>query len=124
MQPFVRYSVYINREGIMKDLTLAEEMVLLAIWKLKDNAYGVTIRKQVSRSTKRIFPYGTLYSILDKLTKTRLITKIVSEPLPRRGGRSRNYYSITPEGISSLKVALQLKKSLWDEETIMILDKV
>jgi len=108
----------------MKDLTLAEEMVLLAIWKLKDNAYGVTIRKQVSRSTKRIFPYGTLYSILDKLTKTRLITKIVSEPLPRRGGRSRNYYSITPEGISSLKVALQLKKSLWDEETIMILDKV
>ena len=108
----------------MKDLTLAEEMVLLAIWKLKDNAYGVTIRKQVSRSTKRIFPYGTLYSVLDKLTKTRLITKIVSEPLPRRGGRSRNYYAITPEGISSLKVALQLKKSLWDEETIMTFDKV
>lgn len=107
----------------MKDLTLVEEMVLLAIWKLKDNAYGVTIRKQVSRSTNRIFPYGTLYSVLDKLTKRRLITKSVSDPLPRRGGRSRNYYSITPDGISALKVAMQLKKSLWDEKTILALDK-
>jgi len=108
----------------MKDLTLAEEMVLLAIWKLKDNAYGVTIRKQVSRSTNRLFPYGTLYSILDKLTKKYLITKIVSEPLPRRGGRSRNYYSITADGISALRVALQLKTSLWDEKTITALNKV
>ena len=108
----------------MKDLTLAEEMVLLAIWKLKDNAYGVTIRKQVSRSTNRIFPYGTLYSILDKLTKRRLIIRTVSNPIPRRGGRSRNYYSITTEGVSALKVAWQLKKSLWDEKTTAALNKV
>jgi DNA-binding PadR family transcriptional regulator len=108
----------------MKDLTLAEEMVLLAIWKLKDNAYGVTIRKQVSRSTNRVFPYGTLYSILDKLTKRRLITKTVSNPIPRRGGRSRNYYAITTEGVSALKVAWQLKKSLWDEKTTAALNKV
>jgi PadR family transcriptional regulator PadR len=113
-----------NGENIMKDLTLVEEMVLLAIWKLESNAYGVTIRKQVTRSTNRLFPYGTLYSILDKLTKKRLITKIVSDPLPRRGGRSRNYYSITPDGISALKAALQLKTSLWDEKTIKALDKI
>lgn len=106
----------------MKDLTLPEEMVLLAVWKLKDNAYGVTIRKQVSRSTNRIFPYGTLYSILDKLTKNRLVIKSVSDPIPKRGGRSRNYYSITTEGVSALKVAMQLKKSLWDEKTIMALN--
>jgi PadR family transcriptional regulator PadR len=106
----------------MKDLTLAEEMVLLAVWKLEDNAYGVTIRKQVSRTTNRIFPYGTLYSILDKLTKNRLVTKSVSDPIPKRGGRSRNYYSVTPDGISALKVAMQLKKTLWDEKTIMALN--
>ncbi len=106
----------------MKDLTLVEEMVLLAVWKLKENAYGVTIRKQVSRSTKRIFPYGTLYSVLDKLTKNRLVKKSVSDPLPRRGGRRRNYYSITPEGVSALRVAIQLKKSLWDEKTILDLN--
>lgn len=108
----------------MKDLTLAEEMVLLAVWKLKDNAYGVTIRKQVSRSTNRIFPYGTLYSVLDKLAKNRLVIKSASDPIPKRGGRSRNYYAITPEGVSALKVAMQLKKSLWDEKTTAALNKV
>ncbi len=107
----------------MKDLTLVEEMVLLAVWKLKDNAYGVTIRKHISDTTGRIFPYGTLYSILDKLTIKRLVTKIISDPLPRRGGRSRNYYSITLDGISALKVAMDLKKSLWDKDTIMALNE-
>jgi PadR family transcriptional regulator PadR len=107
----------------MKDLTLTEEMVLLAVWKLKDNAYGVTIRKQVSRSTNRIFPYGTLYSVLDKLTKSRFVTKRVSDPIAKRGGRSRNYYTITPDGISALKEAMRLKTSLWDEKTIQALSK-
>ena len=107
----------------MKDLTLTEEMVLLAVWKLKDSAYGVTIRKQVSRSTNRIFPYGTLYSVLDKLTKNGLVTKSVSDPIAKRGGRSRNYYTVTAEGISALKVAMRLRKSLWDEKTITTLSK-
>ncbi len=107
----------------MKDLTLTEEMVLLTVWKLKDNAYGVTIRKQVSRSTNRTFPYGTLYSVLDKLTRNGLVTKSVSDPIAKRGGRSRNYYTLTPEGISALKVAMRLKKSLWDEKTITALSK-
>ena len=124
MQPFVRYPVYMNGGPIMKDLTLPEEMVLQAIWKLKDSAYGVAIRKEVSRSTARIFPYGTLYSVLDKLTKKGLIIKSVSDPLPIRGGRSRNYYAITPKGVSALKVAMQLKKSLWDEKTMVDLNKV
>ena len=106
----------------MKDLTLTEEMVLLAVWKLKDNAYGVTIRKQVSRATNRIFPYGTLYSVLDKLLKKGLVTKSISDPIPKRGGRSKNYYAITSSGISALKVAMRLQKSLWDEKTITALD--
>jgi len=107
----------------MKDLALAEEMVLLAVWKLKDNAYGVTIRKQISDTTSRFFPYGTLYSVLDKLTSKGLAIKIISDPIPRRGGRSRNYYSITPAGISALKVAMDLKKSIWDKDTIMALNE-
>jgi PadR family transcriptional regulator PadR len=107
----------------MKDLALVEEMVLLTVWKLKDNAYGVTIRKHISDTTGRIFPYGTLYSALDKLAIKRLVTKTVSDPLPRRGGRSRNYYSITPDGISALKVAMDLKKSLWDKDTIIALNE-
>ncbi len=104
-------------------MALTEEIILLAVWKLKDNAYGVTIRKHISDTTGRIFPYGTLYSVLDKLTKKGFIRRIISDPIPRRGGRSRNYYSITPDGISALKVAMDLKKSLWDRDTIIALNE-
>jgi PadR family transcriptional regulator PadR len=107
----------------MKDLTLTEEIVLLAVWKLKEDAYGVAIRKELSESTKRIFPYGTLYSALDQLTRKGFITKSSSDPLPKRGGRRRYYYSITPEGVSALKTALELKKIIWDRKTILALDK-
>jgi len=103
----------------MKYLTLTEEMVLLAVWKLKDNAYGVTIRKHLSKATKRIFPYGTLYSTLAKLVRMRCLVKIVSDPTPERGGRSKNYYRITDEGIEALRNSIELKNSLWDNDTII-----
>lgn len=98
----------------MKDLTLTEEMFLLTVLKLKDNAYGVSIRRHVSETTNRIYPYGTLYSALDKLVRRGFLTKTVSDPIAERGGRRRNYYHITQEGIQALKNALELKKMLWD----------
>ncbi|NOR14341.1 MAG: hypothetical protein GQ544_01415 [Candidatus Aminicenantes bacterium] len=105
----------------MKDLTLTEEMILWAVWKLEANAYGVTIRKQVSKRTGRIFPYGTLYGILAKLCRKEYVIKRVSDPTSIRGGRSRNYYSITHQGREALKTALKLKKTLWDEESELAL---
>jgi PadR family transcriptional regulator, regulatory protein PadR len=90
----------------MKDLTLTEEMFLLTVMKLKDNAYGVSIRRHVSETTNRIYPYGTLYSALDKLVRQGFLIKSVSKPIPERGGRRRNYYHITQEGIQALKNAL------------------
>ena len=105
----------------MKDLSLPEEVCLLTVWKLKDNAYGVTIRQHVSKQTKRVYPHGTLYSALGLLVNKGYLTKTVGDPLPERGGRSRNYYHITADGIKALKNALELKKLLWDGETEMAL---
>ena len=98
----------------MKDLNLTEEMFLLAVWKLKEDAYGVKIRKFVSEETGRIYPYGTLYSALDKLVQRGFLTKEVGDPTPERGGRSNIYYYITTEGSEALKEALRLKNLLWD----------
>ena len=64
----------------MKDLTLTEEMFLLTVLKLKDNAYGVTIRQHVSEKTKRIYPYGSLCSASDKLVTKCYLTNTVSDP--------------------------------------------
>jgi len=101
----------------MDDLALNEEMILLAVWKLKENAYGVTIRRHISQVTGRTFPYGTLYSSLAKLVRQKLLLKSCGDPTPERGGRGKNYYNITSQGIAALKNALQLKKSLWDKDT-------
>jgi DNA-binding PadR family transcriptional regulator len=101
----------------MDELSISEEMVLLEVWRLKTNAYGVSVRKQISQVTGRLFPYGTLYSILNKLVNVGYVTKTAGEPVAERGGRRKFYYQITEDGINALKNALELKKKVWDIET-------
>ena len=98
----------------MKDLTLAEEIVLAAIWKLKDNAYGVTIRKQVAGVTQKAVIYGTLYNTLDQLLRKGFVTKACGKPVAERGGRSKMFYSLTPTGTKALQNARELQRRIWE----------
>ena len=98
----------------MKELTLAEEILLTAIWRLKDNAYGVTIRKKVAEVTKKNVIYGTLYNSLDQLLKKGYVAKIRGKPVAERGGRSKMFYTLTPSGIQALKNARELQERIWD----------
>ncbi|MBN2205874.1 MAG: helix-turn-helix transcriptional regulator [Candidatus Aminicenantes bacterium] len=107
----------------MKDLNLTEEMVLWAVWRLKDDAYGVSIRDHLSRQTDRLPPYGTLYSALAKLERLSYVRKTVAGPTPVRGGRSKNCYRITPYGLAALKAAAELKTKLWDKDAVLALEK-
>ncbi len=107
----------------MKDLNLTEEMVLWAVWRLKDEAYGITIRDHLVRKTGRAYPYGTLYSALAKLEKVGYAKKKVADPSPVRGGRSKNYYRITPYGIAALRAAADLKTTIWDRDSIVALEE-
>jgi DNA-binding PadR family transcriptional regulator len=70
-------------------LSLWEEVYLLAIWELKDEAYGVAIKKLVSQKTGHILSYGGLYFMLAQLAKKGLVVKTEGEPSPRRGGRRK-----------------------------------
>lgn len=99
----------------MRYLTKSEEILLLAIWKLKDNAYGVKIRKQVMEVTKENMTYGTLYSSLDQLAKKEYVYKSIGDPTPERGGRRKIFYSVTPKGLEALKNAKELTKVLWGD---------
>jgi PadR family transcriptional regulator PadR len=107
----------------VKDLNLTEEMVLWAVWRLKDDAYGVTIRDHLFRKTGRRCPYGTLYSALAKLERLGFTRKTVADPSPVRGGRSKNFYRITTYGLAALKAAFELKTTLWDKESALALEK-
>ena len=63
------FSVQIDIGVTMRELTMSQLILLLSVWRLEGNAYGVTIRKELARVTGRKYPYGTLYSLLDQLHK-------------------------------------------------------
>ncbi len=97
----------------MKEISKAEEMVLLAVWRLGDRAYGVTIRKQILKDAGKDYTYGTLYGLLRQMDRKGYVRKAKAEPLPKKGGRSKSYYRITPSGIRALKEAIELHHRVW-----------
>jgi DNA-binding PadR family transcriptional regulator len=104
----------------MNVITRLEEAILIAIWRLKDNAYGVTINKQVSESCKKKYSMGALYFALDQLLRKSHVSKTIKRFYHEIGGRSRTYYSLTEEGIKALWEVRVYQKSLW----VGISDKV
>jgi DNA-binding PadR family transcriptional regulator len=101
----------------MKELTKAEEILLLTILRLKDNAYGVAIKRNIQENTGKALPYGTLYFILEQLTKKGYVKRFTGESKPERGGRSRIYYTLTSEGNLALKHAFNMQKKIWNGYT-------
>lgn len=97
----------------MKLLSRSEEIVLLSIWKLQGNAYGVTIRKQVSKITGKNWSIGAIYAPLHRVEKKGLVKTVKSDPLPERGGRSKIYYEITPKGKNALLETKKVHDALW-----------
>ncbi len=107
----------------MKDLTLSELIFMLAIWRLEENAYGVTIRKQIAQVTGKVYTYGTLYSALNQLFRKGYVIKSAGPPTAERGGRSKIFYRLSPEGIRALKAARQLNREIWKGIPEFSLDK-
>ncbi len=97
----------------MKLLSRSEEIVLLSIWKLQDNAYGVTIRKQASSATGRPWSIGAIYAPLHRLEKKGLVKTMAGLPTPERGGRSKVFYELTSEGKRSLHEIRKVQESIW-----------
>jgi PadR family transcriptional regulator PadR len=94
-------------------LSRAEEILLLAVYKLKGNAYGVTVRDQVYRDIGRHWSFGVIYKTLKKMKTKGYVKKISSDPIAERGGRSKYFYELTPKGLSALKNIQRVHSSLW-----------
>ena len=97
----------------MKELSKAEEMVMLAIWRIGGNAYGVSIRRQIKEDTGKDYTYGTLYGLLRQLVFKWFVQKRLGEPSPEKGGRRKTYFDLTREGKQALKESISLHRRLW-----------
>jgi PadR family transcriptional regulator PadR len=97
----------------MKKLSINEQIFLIAIWHLKDQAYGVNIRKKIAQLTGISLLFGTLYNTLDYLAQKGYVETQKGEPTNQRGGHNKIYYRITAEGLEAMQKAHELQDSLW-----------
>ena len=98
----------------MYELTKHEELILLAILKLRESAYIVTLRRHIKEITGRSINYGPLCNTLSALIRKGYIKSRESDPLPRQGGRRKVLYSLTPEGKRALKKAYDIQQRAWE----------
>src|SRR5439155_8103391 len=79
--------------------------VLLAILRLGEAAYGVTIRGEIASCTERDPSPGALYTTLDRLEDKGLVRSRYGDPTPQRGGRARRYFTVTARGAEAVSRA-------------------
>lgn len=97
----------------MKFLSRQEELLLLSIWKMGRDAYGVTIRQHVTGMSGKYWSIGAVYDVLDRLTRKGLVSTMTSEPVKARGGKSKRYYRITKQGYKALEEVRSLERKIW-----------
>jgi PadR family transcriptional regulator PadR len=98
----------------MELLTRLEEAILISVLKLGEEAYGVPINHEVSKIFRRTYTLGGLYFALDQLVRKEYLMKQTSDPTPQRGGRSKSYYRLTPEGKEALEAVRRHQVKLWN----------
>jgi DNA-binding PadR family transcriptional regulator len=99
----------------MPDVYLGEleQIVLLAVMRLGDDAYTVPILEQIEEQTGRQVARGALYTALDRLEAKGCLRSRVGDPLPERGGRARRYFTVTPLAVRALKESRLALMRLW-----------
>jgi len=95
-------------------LSRAEEIILLSVYKCGKNAYGVTIREQIYKDIGRYWSFGVIYKALKKMKNKGFVKKIRSLPIAERGGRSRYYYEVSPDGLAAMEEISRLHSSIWE----------
>jgi len=90
-----------------------EQLVLLAIARLADDAYGVAIRQDIVSHGRRAVSVGALYVTLDRLEKKGYVRSSWGEATAVRGGRAKRYYTLTSAGISALSAARARMDRMW-----------
>ena len=99
----------------MKFISRTEEFILLSVLKLKDDAYAVPIRKRLNKMTGKIWAYGALFVMLNRLEKKGLLGSYLSDPTSQRGGRSKRIYILNPSGKKALLEIKKTHENIWSE---------
>lgn len=100
---------------MLKSLTVFEETVMLAVYRLEENAYSVTVHQEILSMTGKDVILGTLFRTLDQLHRKGYLIKSKGEPAKMKGGKSKIFYSITDEGYDVLEQTRKMHQILWND---------
>lgn len=100
---------YMSREAIGN----FELMVMLAVIRLGDDAYGVPISKIIEESTGREVLVGSVYAALERLEDKGFVASEVGEPTPERGGRAKRYFRLREKGLYQVRHTRSALIKLW-----------
>ena len=90
-----------------------EQVVLLSILRLGDDAYAVSVRDEIARCTGREVSRGSIYITLDRLETKGYLKSRLADPTPERGGRAKRYYALRPRAVEALRECRRQLQSLW-----------
>jgi PadR family transcriptional regulator PadR len=79
-----------------------EHIVVLALLRLGDQAYGVTVRQEIEARTDREVSIGAIYATLDRLQSKGYVKSQLGDPTPERGGRSKRFFRVTAKGVAAV----------------------
>lgn len=91
-----------------------EEVVMLTVAILYENAYGISIKDEMEERLGRTVSVGAMRTALSRLEKKGLVSSYLGEAEAVRGGKRKRYYKVTPYGKTVLEQVMTTRKQLWD----------
>jgi PadR family transcriptional regulator PadR len=79
-----------------------EHIIVLALLRLEDRAYGVTVRQEIEFRIQREVSIGAVYATLDRLERKGYVKSRLGDPTPERGGRSKRFFRVTTKGVTAV----------------------
>jgi DNA-binding PadR family transcriptional regulator len=99
--------------GKVSNLGEFEQVVLLAVLRLGDEAYAVPILEEIAHHTGRAVSRGSVYVTLDRLETKGYLRSLLGDPTAERGGRAKRYYSLRPRGVEALRDSRRTLIAMW-----------
>jgi PadR family transcriptional regulator PadR len=96
-------------------LTDFELMILLAVLRVGEEAYGVRIAEEIERTGGRTALMGAVYAALDRVERNGLVSSSIGDPTPERGGRAKRFFRVTPRGLRAVKQTQDALVALWTD---------
>ena len=89
-----------------------EHIIVLALLRLEDRAYGVTVRQEIEFRTHREVSIGAVYATLDRLETKGYVKSHRGDPTPERGGRSKRFFRVTAKGVAAVSRTQRVLQSM------------